>query len=95
MKYAYFQRVPKVIVSDKDAILTIVKHAWDKFPSKGVRVFGKAVRISDQDGDNYAKDLVTVLVEGYVYKAPRIVTKQRHRRQWNLRAFRAIQRLYK
>ena len=94
MRYAQFQRVPKQLVLDVGSLNTIIKHALRKLPSKSVRVFNKEVILSEQDSDNFVKDLVTVIVQADVYKAPRIVTKQKHHRKWNARTFRAIKTLY-
>lgn len=75
MRYAIFQKVSaKMDVAQIDVLhkRLIKKHQQDKL-NTGQRLLYIDTKVYDQDGDNFVRQLLTIVSEFDMYKIPRFV----------------------
>lgn len=92
MVYAGFIKVSKVLMSSEVVMNELLILTTKTMPRKGVKVLGKVLEFFNEHPNDFTKDVVTVRLTAIIYRAPRIVTKQRHKR---VMRFRLINKFYR
>lgn len=70
----------KLMIDDVGSMNVLLNDMGNELNKRGNVVRNKTIQVSDSHASNFTQNTLTVLLTANIYKAPRIVTKQKHKR---------------
>lgn len=80
MNYIHFWKFSRTMLNDNNFAQSVfpkmVKNVWNRELKRSYLWKPHEVGFFEQDGDNFVKNLVTVRIQGEMYKIPRIAKRR-------------------